>query len=234
MTKTCISHEWLSTPWTGTCRVEQNCPSLSGVQRTYKCLNGYDPLTQANSSITWTKWTILVYPCCYIKTPYTVQLIRNIISFLTHLDGGKKYQYLCLAELFSFFFCFKRQGFSVALESVLELVLIYHSGHELTVICQPLPPKRVWRCVSPPPSEGCFLYRRMATFFFPVSLHGAREQGKMLFCPFIRELILVTSWCNHFLKALLPNSIAQKVNFQCSSWNGNHLCTVTVTQCAVS
>ena len=42
-----------------------------------------------------------------------------------------------------FFFCFGflRQGFSVAFEPVLELVLVDQAGLELTEICLPLPLK---------------------------------------------------------------------------------------------
>ena len=38
-------------------------------------------------------------------------------------------------------FCFPRQGFSVALEPVLELALVDQAGLELTEIRLPLPPE---------------------------------------------------------------------------------------------
>ena len=38
-------------------------------------------------------------------------------------------------------FCLLRQGFSEALESVLELVLVDQAGLELTETCLPLPPE---------------------------------------------------------------------------------------------
>ena len=41
----------------------------------------------------------------------------------------------------NFFFAFSRQGFSVALEPVLELAFIDQAGLELTEMCLPLPPK---------------------------------------------------------------------------------------------
>ena len=52
-----------------------------------------------------------------------------------------------------FFFGFLRQGFSVALEPVLELALVDHAGLELIEICLPLPPE-YWdsRRVPPLPS----------------------------------------------------------------------------------
>ena len=43
-------------------------------------------------------------------------------------------------ELILFFFGFSRQGFSVALEPVLELALIDQAGLKLTEICLSLPP----------------------------------------------------------------------------------------------
>ena len=54
-----------------------------------------------------------------------------------------------LGKIFTFFwffvlvlvFGFLRQGFSVALEPVLELTLVAQTGLELTEICLPLPPK---------------------------------------------------------------------------------------------
>ena len=39
------------------------------------------------------------------------------------------------------FVCFLRQGFSIALEAVLELILVDQAGLELTEIGLPLPPE---------------------------------------------------------------------------------------------
>ena len=57
--------------------------------------------------------------------------------------------------LFLFIYFFSRQGFSVALEPVLELALVYQAGLKLTEIRLPLPPEfyhfkwkvccRVWK-----------------------------------------------------------------------------------------
>ncbi len=49
--------------------------------------------------------------------------------------------FVCFLFFFVFLFCFSRQGFSVALEPVLELALVDQAGLELTEIRLPLPPE---------------------------------------------------------------------------------------------
>ena len=56
------------------------------------------------------------------------------------------------------FVFFLKQGFSVALEPVLELILVDQAGLELTEICLPLPPKCWNKRRAPSPSSLGRLY----------------------------------------------------------------------------
>ena len=59
----------------------------------------------------------------------------------TTTDYFPDFFFFTLFLIFVFGFGFSRQGFSVALEPVLELALVDQAGLELTELCLPLPPE---------------------------------------------------------------------------------------------
>ena len=65
----------------------------------------------------------------YIFSCWTVLLLLKIGQYCTNQEDATSS------------FCFSRQGFSVALEPVLELALVDQAGLELTEIRVPLPPE---------------------------------------------------------------------------------------------
>ena len=73
----------------------------------------------------------------YLCTTFVPSTFRDQKSMLHPLELELETFFL----LFCFCFCFSRQGFSVALEPVLELALVDQAGLEHTEIYLSLPPE---------------------------------------------------------------------------------------------
>ena len=71
------------------------------------------------------------------------------LELFSELNSNSSVSYFFCYLFACLFVCLLRQGFSVALEPVLDLILVDQAGHKLTEICLPLPFEcRIMACAT--------------------------------------------------------------------------------------